>query len=530
VQILSARIFRATSIPAAFAALAVGLLALSTPRPAMADVDKRVALVIGNGDYKTAPRLDNPSTDARAVAASLKRLGFEVIEGYDLTMAQMRSEVAEFSAALPDSKAAVVYYAGHGVSVDEENYLLPTDIILKNPSDLDLGAISISLILKQMKREERVNVVILDACRDNPFAADLAHSRSRSIVGERGLSRVDGDLARGTLIAFASDPKSTALDGPPGEHSPFTKALIDHIEDPAVPIDTVMNRVRSEVWETTKNRQLPWVNTSIIGEFSLNPKPSPNVVASLAPAPAPSASSVPAADRQAQENLLWESAQHSNLPGDYQAYLAAYPQGAFAAMARNRIASLSPAIDSSAGRVAPLASQASPPAPTADLKGEVATMETEKGLKLSVADRKEVQQRLTALTFDAGPATGAFGDKTRAAIAAWQKKHAATPTSWLSPAQLAALKAESETVYQKYLAALPPPSAAPGPAPGPMRALTPQQPPPRRAQIQRLRERPPGPMREPGPGPGGDDAAAAAAARAIFGGMASGLILRQLNH
>ena len=295
--------------------------------------------------------------DAQAVAASLKQLGFQVIEGYDLSMAQMRASVAEFSAALPDAKAAVVYYAGHGVSVDEENYHSARPIsCCKNPTDLDLGAISISLILKQMKREERVNVVILDACRDNPFAADLAHSRSRSVVGERGLSRVDGDLARGTLIAFASDPKSTALDGPPGEHSPFTKALIDHLEDPGVPIDTVMNRVRSEVWEATKNRQLPWVNTSIIGEFSLNPHPAPAALASLDPAcrRAGADAAAPAADKLTQENLLWESAQHSNLPGDYQAYLAAYPSGVFAPMARNRIASLTRRRTRRRGAIAPL--------------------------------------------------------------------------------------------------------------------------------------------------------------------------------
>jgi uncharacterized caspase-like protein len=203
-------------------------------------VDKRVALVIGNGHYKAAPQLDNPSGDAGAIAASLRRLGFQVIEGHDLTIAQMRQSVADFSAALTDAKAAVVYYAGHGVSVDEENYLLPTDIVLKSATDLDLNAIGISLLLKQMKREDRINVVILDACRDNPFAAELARSASRSAVGERGLSRVEGDLARGTLIAFASDPKSVALDGLPGQHSPFTKALIDHIEDAGVPIDTVM--------------------------------------------------------------------------------------------------------------------------------------------------------------------------------------------------------------------------------------------------------------------------------------------------
>ena len=128
----------------------------------------------------------------------------------------MRAKVSEFSAALPNARSAVVYYAGHGISVDEENYLIPTDIALKSPTDLDLNAISVSLLLKQMKRDDRVNIVILDACRDNPFAAALARQKTRALVVERGLTRIDGDLARGTLIAFASDPKSTALDGPPG--------------------------------------------------------------------------------------------------------------------------------------------------------------------------------------------------------------------------------------------------------------------------------------------------------------------------
>jgi uncharacterized caspase-like protein/peptidoglycan hydrolase-like protein with peptidoglycan-binding domain len=413
------------------------------PAAAAEGAEKRVALVIGNGHYKAAPQLDNPSGDAGAIAASLRRLGFQVIEGHDLTIAQMRQSVADFSAALTDAKAAVVYYAGHGVSVDEENYLLPTDIVLKSATDLDLNAIGISLLLKQMKREDRINVVILDACRDNPFAAELARSASRSAVGERGLSRVEGDLARGTLIAFASDPKSVALDGLPGQHSPFTKALIDHIEDAGVPIDTVMNRVRSEVWEATRNKQLPWVNTSIIGEFSLNPQ---------APASPPSgaAASAAPADKLNQENLLWESAQHSNLAADYQAYLDSYPNGAFARMARNRIASanrlasLGDAPEVAAAPVAPAVSRDS----TADFKAEISNEETEKSLNLSAADRKELQRRLAALAFDAGPANGAFGDKTRLALVDWQKKRGATPTGWLGPLQLAALKAESEIAYR----------------------------------------------------------------------------------
>ena len=235
------------------------------------------------------------------------------MDGYDLDIDQMRAKVSEFSAALSDSRSAVIYYAGHGISVDEENYLIPTDIVLKSPTDLDLNAISVSLLLKQMKRDDRVNIVILDACRDNPFAAELAKHKTRALVVERGLSRIDGDLARGTLIAFASDPKSTALDGPSGQHSPFTQAFLAHLFDPGVTIDTVMSRVRNDVWEKTGHNQLPWVNTSLIGEYELNPQPPPETSAKSTLGRVPSESL--ADPRQAQENLMWESAQHSNLGG-----------------------------------------------------------------------------------------------------------------------------------------------------------------------------------------------------------------------
>ena len=130
------------------------LLAACLLWPALAGTgaDKRVALVIGNGAYERAPKLDNAAFDAKAVADAFGKLGFEVVEGYDLDIAQMRAKVSEFASALPDAKSAVIYYAGHGISVDEENYLIPTDISLKSPTDLDQGAISVSLLLRQMKR------------------------------------------------------------------------------------------------------------------------------------------------------------------------------------------------------------------------------------------------------------------------------------------------------------------------------------------------------------------------------------------
>src|SRR3984957_7472474 len=272
---------------AVLAAIAFGFAA-SVSLAAVQPNDKRVALVIGNGAYQSAVRLDNAVFDARAVADSFRKLGFQVVAGYDLDIDQMRSKVSEFSAALSDSKSAVIYYAGHGISVDEENYLVPTDIVLKSPTDLDLNAISVSLLLKKMKRDERVNIVIIDASSDTPFAAELAKHKTRALVAERGLTRIDGDLARGTLIAFASDPKSTALDGPTGQHSPFTQGFLAHLFDSGVTIDTVMSRVRNDVWEKTAHNQLPWVNTSLIGEYELNPDLTPQPTAeSVKPSASP---------------------------------------------------------------------------------------------------------------------------------------------------------------------------------------------------------------------------------------------------
>ncbi len=420
-------------------AAAFVLAALVWPAFAGLPDNRRVALVIGNGAYANAPKLDNSVYDAKAVADAFRRLGFQVVDGYDLDIAQMRAKVSEFAGALPGAKSAVVYYAGHGISVDDENYLIPTDIRLKSPTDLDLGSLSVSLILKQMKREDRVNIVVLDACRDNPFAAALARAKTRAIVGEHGLSRIDGDLARGTLIAFASDPKSTALDGPPGHHSPFTEAFLDHVFDPGVSIDTVMSRVRTEVWEKTDHAQLPWVNTSLIGDYALNPAPLPGP-SDVAKSPADAASATSSGDeRLSKEDLLWESAQHSNLSADYQAYLDAFPHGTFSQMAKNKIASLRTA-----------------PAPSAsDWKTEIGTADTESALNLTPSDEKEIQQRLTAIGLYKGPATGVLDPATRAAIAEWQKTVGIAPTSFLGPIQLTALRHDTESAYQRAIASQP---------------------------------------------------------------------------
>jgi hypothetical protein len=485
-----------TALVAAWAATAITWTA--TPSSAAVQpTEKRVALVIGNGAYQNAVHLDNAVFDAKAVADSFRKLGFQVVDGYDLDIDQMRSKVSEFSAALSDSKSAVIYYAGHGISVDEENYLVPTDIVLKSPTDLDLNAISVSLLLKQMKRDDRVNIVILDACRDNPFAAVLARQKTRALVVERGLTRIDGDLARGTLIAFASDPKSSALDGPTGQHSPFTEAFLAHLFDAGVP---------------TGHHQLPWVNTSLIGEYELNPDIAPGPTAESAK-PSASPAEILADPRQEQENLMWESAQHSNLGADYQAYLSAFPNGVFAQMAKNRIASMESARTPTPTPAPQTLALVEPSGPKDDaIKDDIGTADTERALNLGAAGEKEVQRRLSALDLYTGPKTGALDAATRSALAEWQKKSGFAPTSFLDSAQVAALRADSETEYQKSLAAQPAIQPAtpeprralarPSPKPPEMRTAKPSAPAvPARRVVKRTNPNPPSTAAQAAPPP-----------------------------
>ena len=431
----------------------LALIGLLVPAPALADVEKRVALVIGNGAYQAAPKLENPVDDAKAVSASLKRLGFQVVEGYDLSAADMQNKIGEFSEAISGAKAALVYYAGHGVAFQDDNYLLPTDIVLKTPSDLDLKAINLSVVLKLMKREDAIDIIILDACRNNPFAEQLSRSaKSRSLFLDGGLASVDTTLARGTLIAFATDPKKTALDGTPGDHSPFTKALLAHLEDENVPIDTVFNRVRSDVDSATSQQQTPWVNTSLIGEFVLKP--------STAPAPAPTAAAAtPAAqsgDRLALDEALWAAADKSDTIEDYKAYIDQMPNGAFVQIAKNRIARLDSrsalALANPAQTPAPAAlvvgapapGPSAVPSPSADaMTGETGSQATEDALKLDVGARKDIEARLMAMGFDPGDFTGVFSFKTRASISEWQKRRSAPVTGYLGPLQYAAMVRET---------------------------------------------------------------------------------------
>jgi uncharacterized caspase-like protein len=409
----------------------------------VARADKRVAFVVGNGAYRNVPTLPNPPMDAAAMAAMLRKVGFDVVEGVNLARDEMTRKLLDFGQRAQGAEIAVFYYAGHGIAISGVNYLLPVDADIKSEIDVKLGAaINVDVTLDQTMADARVKLVFLDACRDNPFAARIkqaAEQTKRSVALQRGLAEMKS--AEGTLISFATGPGQTALDGPEGTHSPFTNALLAHLPEKGVEIQQVMTEVRAEVHEQTNNGQLPWGNTNLIGAVYLNGTPAP-----AAPPPAEAsnkaapATSVPAAPALASavpgtdvEVEFWRSVKDSNKPEELNAYVTKYPDGLFKALALARIAALENGPSTTTRN---LTSGIDPATFT-----EEASQTTEDQIGLDKGQRRDVQRRLTGLGFDV-KVTGKFDDDTRGVIKRWQNARGYPATGYLNKLQHKALLTE----------------------------------------------------------------------------------------
>lgn len=258
---------------ATISAVAVVFALLLTATPAVAG---RVALVLGNANYEHTVPLANPRNDAEAIAEALAELGFEVYDGFDLGRAATEDLIRDFSRAAGDATTAVLFYAGHGLEVGGVNYLVPVDAQIRDEADLKFETINLTDILQLMERENRTNLIFLDACRDNPMAGNLARSMgTRSAFIGRGLARVDTGV--GTMIAYATQPGNVALDGV-GRHSPFTSALLEHIATPALDVEIMMRHVRRDVMEQTAGQQVPWSSSSLTGSFAFKLQEVPQVM------------------------------------------------------------------------------------------------------------------------------------------------------------------------------------------------------------------------------------------------------------
>ncbi|MCX7310932.1 MAG: caspase family protein [Alphaproteobacteria bacterium] len=266
-----------SSLATAKARLAVIAGADSAPVPPPAgDGARRIALVIGNGAYAAVSHLPNPPNDARTVAKGLRAIGFDVSEGIDLDRAAMEKLLREFMRSALTARTAVVFYAGHGVQINGQNYLLPIDIKTDTVSDLISGMTDVDTLLAGLDGQIRTNIIILDACRDNPLSkATEAANSGRSIQVRSGLAApgalgAGATAGAGTLLAFATAPGQVALDGDGSSaNSPFTTALVRHLATPGLEVQQMLTRVRAEVVASTNNKQVPWSNSSLLGEVFL---------------------------------------------------------------------------------------------------------------------------------------------------------------------------------------------------------------------------------------------------------------------
>ncbi|OGR39791.1 MAG: hypothetical protein A2051_06565 [Desulfovibrionales bacterium GWA2_65_9] len=234
-------------------------LILLAAQPALAQ--RRVALVIGNSIHETVP-LKNPANDARAMAATLKALGFEVIHLENASQAVMLDAVNTLGRQLTKGSVGLFYFAGHGVQSAGHNYLIPVSSGINSEADLESRAVDAGLVLERMEQAgSDLNIVILDACRNNPFARKFRSAGG----GKGGLAAMQAP--KGSLIAFATSPGSVASDGA-GENGVYTKHLLQHLRTPDLQVEQMFKRVRSGVVEETRSQQLPWETTSIQGDFA----------------------------------------------------------------------------------------------------------------------------------------------------------------------------------------------------------------------------------------------------------------------
>jgi uncharacterized caspase-like protein len=302
-----------------FVLAAAALLLVCQP----AFADKRVALVLANSAYQNVAPLSNPVNDGAVMAATLKDAGFDVVDfRRDLPAAETRRTLRDFADRARDADIAVVYYAGHGVEVDGANYLIPVDAKLERDTDVYDEAFSLDRILIAIEPVRKLRLVILDACRDNPFAKSMKRTVASRAVGQ-GLAKVE-PTSPNVLIAYSAKAGSTAADGD-GKNSPFTIALSKHLTTPGLDVRRAFGFVRDDVLRSTGNRQEPFVYGSLGGEDV----PLVPARAAAAPATAP-----PAPSPQAEARRDYELALQVGNRSALNAFLAQYPDGFYASLAR----------------------------------------------------------------------------------------------------------------------------------------------------------------------------------------------------
>ncbi|PSO15588.1 caspase family protein [Bradyrhizobium sp. MOS003] len=286
-----------------------------------AQADRRVALVIGNSAYKSAPKLGNPANDATLVGGMFKKAGFDSVDvRLDLSASEMRRMLREFAGRSRDADMAVIYYAGHGIELDGTNYLIPTDATLETDGDVLDETIPVERALFAVEPAKQLRLIILDACRDNPFSKTMKRTLASRAIG-RGLAKVE-PTSPNTMIAFAAKAGSTASDGD-SRNSPFATALVEHLPKPGLDLRKAFGFVRDDVLKATGYKQEPYVYGSLGGD---------DVPLVVRPA-----ATGPQANPQEAIRRDYELALQLATRDGWEAFLAQYPDGFYANLAKGQL-------------------------------------------------------------------------------------------------------------------------------------------------------------------------------------------------
>ena len=381
--------------------------------------DRRVALLIGNGAYEHAPVLKNPGNDSSDLAETLKAVGFDVTLHTDQGQAAMLDTLRQFQRKARGADIALVYYAGHGIEIDRQNYLIPTDARLETDTDINFEAVPLETMIFAARGAKRLSMVIVDACRDNPFASSMSREDSTRSIG-RGLSAVEPTA--NTLVAYAAKEGTTASDGA-GRNSPYAGALIKALQKPGLEVGLMMRQVRDSVLEQTSGQQEPFVYGSLSAEqiFLNDTRALVPLTAEDADqvALAPEPDTTPRRDASAGEIAFWQSIENSQVRAELETYLRLYPNGLYAGLAQTRLARLGDGASTTDAPQDPFVSLV-PPTPQLPGAGAEPVEPQESERDLTRAEIKELQERLSVLGHRPGRPDGIMGRRTETAIKAFE--------------------------------------------------------------------------------------------------------------
>lgn len=385
--------------------------------PAKAENLKRAALVLGNSDYQFVSKLENPANDAQDIAAALTRLGFSVTTGVDLDYNQMRLAVRDFADKSSDADVVILYFAGHGIEIDNTNYLIPVNAQLKSDRDVDFEAIRLDSIVDAIADAPGLKIVLVDACRNNPFLVDMERTSATRSIG-RGLARVDPS---GVLVGYSARGGTLALDGD-GRNSPYAQAILRHIEEPGLEIGKLFRKVRDSVFEMTDGAQEPFTYGSLPGEdIYLVAAPTPSIAVNGQP-------TVSAAEARLVEDFAKIDVEPSldawnKFLQDY----ATWPDHSLVRLATARRDALQVDVKAKQGER------------DRQLWLDTTFAPGGRATALTAEDRALIQRSLAYMGHEVGPIDGEFGPKSLRAISAARFKAGLSPGTFIDETLLRAL-------------------------------------------------------------------------------------------